>query len=119
MGGLRWLADDRCIVTKQVDKGSCVVVWCRDDCIKEPNKQLEDETVYTDVDFKETILWNLVDKSNRILKSLYRRKFITKKELKYFSYDFKKTINLEALSCTWKTCNLQLWNSNRESMRVP
>ena len=74
-----------------------MVVWCRDDYIKEANKQLEDKTVYKDVDFKETILSDLVDKSNRIFKSLYTRKFITEKELKYFSYDFKKTTNLGKL----------------------
>ena len=30
-----------------------MVVWCRDDYIKEANKQLEDKTVYKDIDFKE------------------------------------------------------------------
>ena len=69
----------------------------RDDYIKEANKQLEDKAVYKDVDFKETILSDLVDQSNRIFKSLYTRKFITEKELKYFSYDFKKTTNLGKL----------------------
>ena len=28
---LKGLADDRSIVIKKTDKGSCVVVWCRDD----------------------------------------------------------------------------------------
>ena len=64
---LRGLADDRSIVVKQADKGSCMVVWCRDDYIKEANKQLEDNTVHKDFNFKETILSDLVDKSNRIL----------------------------------------------------
>ena len=63
---LRGLADDRSIVIKQADKGSCVVVWCRDDCIKEASNQLEDKTVYKDINFKETILLDLVDKSHRI-----------------------------------------------------
>ena len=35
----------------------------------------------------------MIDKSNKIFKRLYTRKFITEKELKYFSYDFKKTTN--------------------------
>ena len=68
---LRGLADDRSIVIKQANKGSCVVVWCRDDYIKEANKQLEDKTVYKDINFKVTILADLVDKSNRIFKSLH------------------------------------------------
>ena len=97
---LRGLADDRSIVIKQADKGSCVVVWCRDDYIKEANKQLEAKTVNKDINFKETILSDLVDKSNRIFKSLYTHKFITEKELKYFSYDFgfQKTANLGKLN---------------------
>ena len=53
--------------------------------LEEANKQLEDKTVYKDIDFKETILSDLVDKSNRIFKSVYTRKFIKEKELKYFS----------------------------------
>ena len=43
---LRGLAGDR-----QTDKGSCVVVRCRDDCIKEANKQLENKTVYKVINF--------------------------------------------------------------------
>ena len=39
---LRGLADDRSIIIKQTDEGSYVVVWCRDDYIKEASKQLED-----------------------------------------------------------------------------
>ena len=36
-----------------------------------------------------------MDKSNRILKSFYTCKFITEKEVKYFSYDFKKTSKVD------------------------
>ena len=74
-----------------------MIVWCRDDYIKEANKQLEDKTIYKDINFKETILWDLVDKSNRIFKSLCTRNFIMEKKLTYFSYDFKKTTNLGKL----------------------
>ena len=74
-----------------------MVIWCKDDYIKETNKQLEDTIVCKDINFKETILSDLVDKSNRTFKSLYTRKFITQKELKYFSHDFKKTTNLGKL----------------------
>ena len=43
---LRRLACDRSIVKKQTDIGPYVVIRCRDDYIKEANKQLEDKTVY-------------------------------------------------------------------------
>ena len=77
------------IVIKQADKGYCMVAWCRDDYIKEANKQLEDKTVYKDINIKETILSDLVDKSDRIFtqENLLRRKnsntfpMISKKQL--------------------------------------
>ena len=53
---LRRLTDDKSIVIKKADKGSCAVVWCRDDYIKKVENQLNDNTVYKDVNFKETIL---------------------------------------------------------------
>ena len=91
------LANDRSIVIKKAGKGSCVVVWCRDDYIKEAENHLKDSTVYKDVSFKETMLSDLVDKSNKFFKSLHSRKCITEKELKYFFYQFKKTTNLGKL----------------------
>ena len=89
---LTGLADDRSIVIKQADKGSCVVVWCRDDYIKEANKQLEAKTVYKDINFKETIFSDLVDKSNRIFKSRYTRKFIRRKNSNTFPMISKKQL---------------------------
>ena len=37
---VRPLADDRSIVTKKADKGSCVVVWERNDYLLEAERQL-------------------------------------------------------------------------------
>ena len=59
--------------------------------MKEPNKKFAEKTVYKDINFKETILLGLVDKSNMIFKNLYTRKFVMEKEQKN---DFKKTTNL-------------------------
>ena len=56
---------------------------------------MEDKTVYKDIKLKEIILSDLMDKSNRILKSFYTCKFIMEKQVKYFPYDFKKTRNLD------------------------
>ena len=79
---LRGLADDRTIVVKKLGKVSCVLVWCKDDYIKEAKNQMKDNTVYNDVNFKETMLSDLVDKSNKVFKRLHSRKGITEKELK-------------------------------------
>ena len=57
---LKRLADDRSIVIKKADNGSCVVVWCVDDYIKETENQLKHNTVYKDMSFKETMLSDLV-----------------------------------------------------------
>ena len=81
---LRGLADYRSVVIKQADEGSCMVVWCRDAYIKKANKQLEDKTVYKDINFKVTIVSDLVDKSNRIFESLHTRKFFTGKKSNTF-----------------------------------
>ena len=46
---LRGLADERDIIIKQAVKGSCGLVWCRDDYIKEDNKNLEKKAIYKDI----------------------------------------------------------------------
>ena len=43
------LRDDPTIIIKGADKGSAVVVWDRDDYLKEASKQLEDKDVYEEV----------------------------------------------------------------------
>ena len=49
---VRTLADDRNIVIKKADKGSCVVIWDRNDYITEAESQLKNELVYKKVSFK-------------------------------------------------------------------
>ena len=91
---MRSLADDRSIVIKKADKGSCIVVWDRNDYLIEAEKQLKDENVYRKVDFKDKTLSQLVDCSNRFFRNLKMKGHITEIELKYFSYEFKKRCNL-------------------------
>ena len=66
---MRALANDRSIVIKKADKGSCVVVWDRNDCIAEAEKRLSDENIYKDVNFKDKIWQELADDSNKLFKS--------------------------------------------------
>ena len=49
---VRTLADDRNIFIKKADKGSCVVLWDRNDYITEAESQLKNELVYKKVSFK-------------------------------------------------------------------
>ena len=44
-----YLKNDNTIVIKGADKGSGIVVWDREDCLKEAHKQLSDEEVYEEV----------------------------------------------------------------------
>ena len=53
---MRSLVYDRSVVIQKARKGSCVVVWDREDYIAEAERQLGDVTVYKDVDFKEKML---------------------------------------------------------------
>ena len=67
---MRSFADDRSIVIKKADKGSCIVVWDRNDYVREAEKQLEDPNVYRKVAFKDKVLSQLVDCSSRFLRIL-------------------------------------------------
>ena len=53
---VRSLADDRGIVIKKVNKGSCVVVRDRNDYLLEAERQVSDSKVYIDVSNTENIL---------------------------------------------------------------
>ena len=82
---MRSLADDRSIVIKKADKGSCIVFWDRNDYLRETEKQLKDQNVYRKVDLKDKTLSQLVDCSNRFFRNLKMKGHIMEKELKYFT----------------------------------
>ena len=89
--------DNRSIVIKKADKGSCVVVLDSWDYIKEVEKQLGDSTVYEELNYSKKILSQLVDSSNKYFKKLNSNGYISYKEMKYFTYEYKKACNLGKL----------------------
>ena len=93
-GAIRSLADDRSIVIKKADKGSAAVVWDRDDYVKEAQKQIGDGNIYRKVNYKEKLMSELVDKGNNFFKKHKRKRCISDKTLKYFTYEHKKAANL-------------------------
>ena len=95
---MRALADDRSIVLKKADKCSTVVVWGRNYYILEAEKQLSDANVYKDVFFNEKNLQELVGTSNQLFQNLKSKGKISDKQLKYFTYEYKKVSNLGKLS---------------------
>ena len=93
---MRFLANDRrSIVVKKADKGSSVVVWDGYDYIAEADKILKDKNVYKDIEFTEKILQELAETSNKMFWSLKTKWKIDGKQFKYFTYEYKKTYNLE------------------------
>ena len=87
---IRSLADDRSIVIKKADKGSCVVVWDRNDYVLEAEKQLSDPIVYRDVSNGENILTKLSEASNKMFSSLRRKSFIEEKQLNILYTSIKR-----------------------------
>ena len=53
---MRTFADDHNIVFIKADKGSCVVIWDRNDYITEAESQLKNEQVYKKVSFKQDVM---------------------------------------------------------------
>ena len=74
-----------------------MVIWERNDYIKEAEKEIGDKSVFQKVNFKENLLCELVEKSNSSVKELKRMGCISDKTLKYFTYEFKKATNLGKL----------------------
>ena len=84
------LAENRSI--KPADKGSCVVVWDREDYLAEEYKELNNNSTYAEVkNYKEKLLVHLTQKSKKIFKRLCNQKVITENELKHFTCSFKKS----------------------------
>ena len=50
---IRSLADDRNILIKKADKGSCIVIWGRNNYLIEAEKQLSEKKVYQEVSNSE------------------------------------------------------------------
>ena len=53
------LVDDKQIIIKKPDKGSCVVVWDRDSYLLENERQLKDGKIYRSVTFNEKLIEDL------------------------------------------------------------
>ena len=90
---VRSLTDDKSIVIKKADKGSCVVVWGRNDYLSEAERRFSGTKVYRDVSNTENILSKILETSNRMFRSLKRIGFLTEKQMKYFTYEFKNATN--------------------------
>ena len=75
------LEDDKSIIIKGADKGSAVIVWDREDYIKEATKQLEDKEVYMEVPNDSSALVSTIFKS---LEKIRKRGDMSQDTLYYF-----------------------------------
>ena len=57
------LGNDSTIIIKGADKGSVVVVWYKEDYLKETHKQLEDRKLYEEVPNDPSVLVNTIIKA--------------------------------------------------------
>lgn len=95
---MKALIEDNSVIIKPADKGSCVVVWDRDDYLAEGYLQLGNDKVYTKVEnFADEKLGNLVGESNKMFQDLYDQGSISKDELRYLSYEYKNSGSLGRL----------------------
>ena len=62
-----WLKNDSSIIIKETDKGSAVVVWDRDDYLREAKNQLNDRNVY------EELTGNVVGPLENIIKTVLKK----------------------------------------------
>ena len=77
---MRSLAEERAVIIKPADKGSCLVVWDREDYLAEGYKQLSDTFTYGEVNkYNEKLLSQLIDMSYSIFRSLCDKKLISEK----------------------------------------
>ena len=84
------------IVIKKADKGSCVVVWDRDDYLLEAERQSKDEKIDRSVTFNEKLIEDLTE-CNKMFKDLTRGGYLSEKQLNYYSFKYKKVCNLGKL----------------------
>ena len=91
------LQSDRNVIIKPADKGSAVVIWDRNDYLKEAEKQLSDRSTYLEIKVIKKDLVNLVEQSNKMFLNLQRKSVIQEREKNYFNFNFKKATYLGKL----------------------
>lgn len=92
------VVEDQSLIINPAYKSSRVGIWDREDYIAEDYRQRNDHSTYTDVKkFNQKLMFDLTDKINKIFKDLCNKKFITEKELEYFSFSFKNACCLNKM----------------------
>ena len=96
------MKNDKNIVIKGADKGSAVVVWDREDYIKEAEKQLGDSDVYEEVPGDPEPLISTIHKT---IEKIRKRGDLKKEIIKYFEVKDPKFARFYLLSKIHKRLN--------------
>ena len=93
---MRFVADYRNIVIKKADNSSSMIVWDTVDNMKSW-EQLSKENIYWKIECSEKILTELVETSNCLFNNLKIKGCISDKNLKYSTYEIRKSASLGKL----------------------
>ena len=85
---LKSLQNDPNIIIKSADKGSGVVVWDREDYLREADLQLSDTNIYEKIDYDPSS--ELLDKISKCINNIGRREEIDQEILRFFVVDNPK-----------------------------
>ena len=85
---LKSLQNDKTIIIKSADKGSGVVVWDREDYLKEANSQLSDQNIYEKVDYDPSS--ELLNKISKCIGKIKDRQEMDPVTLQFFEVDNPK-----------------------------
>ena len=80
-GVLYSLKDDPRIIIESADKGSVVVVWGKEDYLKEAYRQLDDKEMYRQVPYDPSVLANTLIK---VLEKMRLQRDLLKDTVDYF-----------------------------------
>ena len=82
---VRSLAEDRSIIIKIADKGSCVVVWDREDYLAKGYKQVCDTSTYFEVKkYNDQLLSQLTERRNKFLNDHIIKSWLVRRNLNIF-----------------------------------
>ena len=82
------MKNDKSIIIKSADKGSAVVVWDREDYLKEANSQLSDADVYEEL--KNDPMSDLAKMISKCLKKIERLDILDQDTLRFLEVDDPK-----------------------------
>ena len=88
LSALRGLQNDSNIIIKSADKGSGVVVWDREDYLKEADSQLSDSNTYEKIDYDPSS--ELLGKISECLRKIEDRQEMDPEILQFFEVDNPK-----------------------------